>query len=65
MGILEPVGTHPDYRLRGFGRAVVMEGVRRVATLGAEKVWVGSGQQFYEAIGFHKEYVSHTWTKKF
>ena len=65
MGILEPVGTHPDYRLRGFGRAVVMEGVRRVAALGAEKVWVGSGQQFYEAIGFHKEYVSHTWTKEF
>jgi predicted N-acetyltransferase YhbS len=65
MGILEPVGTHPDYRLRGFGRAVVMEGVRRVAALGAEKVWVGSGQEFYEAIGFRKEYASHTWTKKF
>lgn len=65
MGIFEPVGTHPNYRLRGFGREVCMEGIRRVATLGAEEVWVGSGQLFYEAIGFQKKYVYYPWTKEF
>lgn len=65
MGMLEPVGTHPDYRRQGFGREVVMEGIRRVAALGAERVYVGSGQQFYEAIGFQKKYVSYRWTKEF
>jgi len=66
MGVLEPVGTHPDHRRRkGFGREVVMEGIRRAAALGAEKVCVGSGQRFYEAIGFQKKYASHTWTGQF
>lgn len=65
MGILEPVATHPDFRRRGFGRAVVMEGIRRVAALGAETVQVGSGQAFYEAIGFKKKSVGYCWTKKF
>jgi predicted N-acetyltransferase YhbS len=65
MGALEPVGTHPDFRRRGLGREVVLEGIRRAAALGAEKVWVGSGQRFYEAIGFQKRYISYRWTKKF
>jgi predicted N-acetyltransferase YhbS len=65
MGILEPVGTHPDFRGRGLGREVVLEGIRRAAALGAEKVCVGSGQQFYEAIGFQKKYICYRWTKKF
>lgn len=64
MGIFEPVGTHLDYRRRGFGREVVMAGIRQLAALGAERAYVGSGQAFYEAIGFRKKYVSYTWTKK-
>lgn len=65
MGILEPVGTHPDFRRRGLARAVVMEGIRRAAALGAERVWVGSGQEFYEAVGFEKRYVAYPWTREF
>jgi predicted N-acetyltransferase YhbS len=65
LGILEPVGTHPDFRGRGLGREVVLEGIRRAAALGAEKVCVGSGQRFYEAIGSQKKYVCYRWTKKF
>jgi predicted N-acetyltransferase YhbS len=65
MGILEPVGTHPAFRGLGLGREVVLEGIRRAANLGADKVWVGSGQRFYEAIGFQKTCVSYRWTKKF
>lgn len=65
MGTLEPVCTHPDFRRQGFGRAVVLEAIRRVAALGVERVGVGSGQPFYEAIGFRKRYTGHTWTKEF
>ena len=36
MGILEPVGAHPDFRRKEFGREVVMAGIRRAAALGAE-----------------------------
>jgi predicted N-acetyltransferase YhbS len=65
MGILEPVGTHPDFRGLGLGREVVLEGIRRAGALGADKVWVGSGQRFYEEIGFQKKCKSYRWTKKF
>jgi GNAT superfamily N-acetyltransferase len=64
MGILEPVGTHPDFRRRGLAKAVVMEGIRRAAALGAERVWVGSGQEFYEAIGFQKRHIVYLWMKR-
>ena len=65
MGVFEPVCTHAGFRRRGFGRAVVMEGIRRVAALGAEKAQVGSGQRFYEAVGFQRKYTSYRWTKEF
>ncbi|MDY7078474.1 MAG: GNAT family N-acetyltransferase [Chloroflexota bacterium] len=65
MGFFEPVCTHLDFRRRGFGRAVVMEGIRRVAALGAERARVGSGQPFYEAVGFQKKYTGHSWTRQF
>lgn len=65
MAVLEPVGTHPDFRGLGLGREVVLEGIRRAANLGAEKVQVGSGQRFYEEIGFQKKWVSHRWAKMF
>ena len=64
IGILEPAGTHPDFRRRGLGREVVMEGIRRAAALGAKKIWVGSGQRFYEAIGFRRKHVTYPLTRK-
>ena len=65
MGIFEPVCTHPAYRRMGMGRAVMMEGVRRITALGAETAQVGSGLTFYEAIGFRKICVSYRWSKEF
>jgi len=52
LATLEPVGTHPNYRRKGLAREAIYEGMRRVKKLGAEKVIVGSDQQFYQAIGF-------------
>ena len=58
---LEPVGTAPAYRRRGLARAVVTEGLRRAAALGAERAWVGSNQDFYKALGFRERRWAHTW----
>lgn len=63
IGSLEPVGTHPAYRRRGLAREVVLEAIRRVAALGATEVWVGSGQRFYEVLGFEKILVTYAWKK--
>lgn len=63
VGTFEPVGTHPAYRRRGFAKAVIMEGINRLASLGATKAWVGSGQPFYKAIGFAKAYRELSWVK--
>ena len=65
IGILEPVGTVPDHRRKGLARAVVHEAVRRAAALGAEKVVVGAGLDFYLAIGFEKKYANYVWVREF
>ncbi len=63
FAVVEPVATVPDYRRRGFGRAVVLEGIQRVARLGARKVLVGSSQQFYYSIGFRPYATATVWTR--
>ena len=65
LGVFEPVCTHLGFRRQGFGKAVVLEGVRRIAALGAERAWVGSGLPFYEAVGFEKRCVGYDWKKTF
>jgi predicted N-acetyltransferase YhbS len=53
IGHMEPVGTHPEYRKLGLGRAIVYEALRRLKALGAETVPMDGGHEpFYEAIGF-------------
>ncbi len=61
--IVEPVATDPDFRRRGLGRAVVLEGVRRCGELGAKVAYVGSGQMFYYAIGFTPHLENRWWEK--
>lgn len=63
IGILEPVGTIPEFRKMGLGRAVIGEATNRIAKEGAETVHVGSEQKFYLAIGFNPEYKSNVWEK--
>jgi len=62
---VEPVATDPKYRRLGLARAAVLEGIRRCAALGATAAYVGSDQQFYQAIGFTKVYDSECWVKHF
>lgn len=51
FAVIEPVCTDPAYRKQGFGKAVVLEGLRRVQALGAKFAVVGSNQKFYYSIG--------------
>lgn len=65
VAYVEPVATDPDYRRMGLGKASVLECVRRSKALGAEIAWVGSGQEFYKAIGFIKMFDVNFWIKYF
>lgn len=34
VGLFEPVGTHKDFRRRGFGLAIVLYGMQKIAAAG-------------------------------
>jgi hypothetical protein len=48
-----------------FIKAAVLEGIRRTGELGATIAYVGSGQAFYEAMGFSKLFAGYYWIKYF
>lgn len=62
--VIEPVATDPEYRKLGLGKAVVLEGIRRVGELGAKIAFVGSSQQFYYSIGLRPFRTSTLWREK-
>lgn len=64
LAYVEPVATDPTYRRLGLGKAAVLEGIRRCRELGATHAMVGSGQKFYEEIGFKKMFCNYPWLKE-
>lgn len=62
--VIEPAATDPEYRKMGLGKAAVLEGIKRVGKLGAEKAFVGSSQQFYYSIGLRPFATSSLWKKR-
>ncbi|MDH6108295.1 ribosomal protein S18 acetylase RimI-like enzyme [Kitasatospora sp. MAP12-15] len=58
----EPVGTHPDYRRRGLGRAMLLHGMRLARAAGAAQVTVAclgapghpAARGLYYSVGFRK-----------
>ena len=58
VGLFEPVGTHPDFQRKGLGRAVMVEGLRRLKERGMKTAIVCTGEdhlpaiKLYEAVGF-------------
>lgn len=67
-GIFEPVCTHPAHQRRGLGKALMQEGLHRLAQLGAEDVIVETGQAaaanaLYESLGFDQTVAGFYWQK--
>ena len=60
---IEPLGTHPEYRRLGLGRAIVEEVKRRSAARGARSVMVWGGHDndvaihMYESAGLRSRRV--------
>lgn len=58
VGEFEPVGTRPDFQGQGLGRAVLLEGLRRMQARGATAAIVyvefdnSAAQRLYESLGF-------------
>jgi ribosomal protein S18 acetylase RimI-like enzyme len=69
-GVFEPVGTHPEFRSRGLGKAVVTEGLRRLQSCGMTRASVCTefnnlaAQRLFQAVGFQKQYQLNTYIKK-
>ena len=65
-GKFEPVGTHAEYQGMGLGRALLMEGFRRMAQYGATRSFMDSGNEFYRKVGFKETpYAYSPWIKYF
>lgn len=62
VGEFEPVGTHPDYRRRGLGRALLLFGMQRFRDAGATRAIVGCRgdpnypipKRLYRSVGFRE-----------
>ena len=58
----EPVGTHPDYRRRGLGRALLLRGMRLARAAGAAQMTVAclgapghpQARGLYDSVGFRE-----------
>jgi GNAT superfamily N-acetyltransferase len=61
VGLFEPVGTDPEFRKMGLGKAVVTEGLRRLRAVGARSgtvlSWSGNeaSTRLYESCGLRTE----------
>ncbi len=65
-GKFEPVGTHAEYQGQGLGRALLMEGFRRMARHGATRSFMDSTNEFYRKVGFKETPYSYTpWIRYF
>jgi ribosomal protein S18 acetylase RimI-like enzyme len=66
VGLFEPVGSHPDFQRLGLGKAVMIEGLRRMQAKGMRAAIVGAesdnpaAQELYRSIGF--QVVNKMWT---
>jgi mycothiol synthase len=69
-GLFEPLGTSPAHRRLGLGRAVMMEGLRRLRALRTETALVTAFSEnraaagLYESVGFRTLGREHLYGKK-
>ncbi|MFC1960768.1 GNAT family N-acetyltransferase [Chloroflexota bacterium] len=66
-GLFEPVCTHPDHRRKGLAKALMVEGLHRLKTLGAVAVTCDTNDtiasnRLYDSV-FTEAYQSYIWRK--
>ena len=67
---VDPVGTHPDHRRRGFAKAVVSECFRRLRARGVRYAYIGSAPEpyvsnrLYESLQPIEKYQQNRWVKR-
>ena len=70
IGLFEDVGTHPDFQRRGLGRALLLDGMRRMAAQGMVTAFVpyvlraDAAAALYASVGFQVRYRHFLYTKK-
>jgi mycothiol synthase len=69
LGIFEPVCSHPEHRRRGLARALMLEGLQRLAAMRASEVVVSTGameaaDKFCDSIGFQEKETGRFWVKE-
>jgi ribosomal protein S18 acetylase RimI-like enzyme len=70
VGYFEPAGTRPSATGRGFGRAVIREGMRRLRERGMRVAMVGTASineaaaALYRSAGFDVIGREHFWVKR-
>jgi len=68
-GYIEPFGTHPEYRRRGLGKALLRTALIKLKTLGMETASIcveadnEAAENLYEATGFHRVIKNRTYVK--
>ena len=66
---IDPVGTHPDHRQRGFAKALLGEVFRRLRAAGVRLAYIGSAAEpyhanrLYESLAPVRRQVQHCWRK--
>jgi ribosomal protein S18 acetylase RimI-like enzyme len=69
-GLFEPIGTHKDYRRRGFGRALVLYGMQQLAAAGMKFASVAhfgdneAAKGLYQSCGFKPWHLLDGYKKK-
>lgn len=68
LGLFEPMGCHPDHQRRGLATALLHEGLRRLARLGAQTAYVNAwgedpAARLYQAAGFTAVDGNYAWEK--
>jgi GNAT superfamily N-acetyltransferase len=68
-GSFEPVGTHRDFHRRGFGRAIMLYGMQKMAAAGMQYATVGhfgdneAARGLYQSLGFKPWHLQDGFTK--
>ncbi|HUT82755.1 MAG TPA: GNAT family N-acetyltransferase [Candidatus Bathyarchaeia archaeon] len=67
---LEPVGTHPNHRRLGLGKAVILEGLKRLEKFEPKAICIPgaaaneAANRLYDSLGFTDKTEVHLWQKE-